>query len=184
MQQADALLRVPRERCQPYWLSKRLETFVATTTRCGADLMQSKRKPGRPTLHGKPGVRYQVHLPPQFANYLRKRGDGSISQGICRLILAQQSKSITIPCSAGMHELNFAMDLLAFLWSRDYEYRLEHPPAWRSLHCYHLYAPTRLKPWPKRCVRHGKYVAPDGKLYCRQHAPEGSKERSDEGAAL
>lgn len=43
-----------------------------------------KRKPGRPSLSGETGQRYQVTIPPTVETKLREYGDGSLSQGIIR----------------------------------------------------------------------------------------------------
>lgn len=44
--------------------------------------MSSKRRPGRPSLTGETGQRYQVTVPPTVADKIRKAGDGSLSAGI------------------------------------------------------------------------------------------------------
>lgn len=44
--------------------------------------MSSKRKPGRPSLTGETGERYQVTIPPTVADKLRASGNGSLSAGI------------------------------------------------------------------------------------------------------
>ena len=45
-----------------------------------------KRGPGRPSFTGETGTRYQVTIPKTIADRLRDYGDGSLSQGIIRLI--------------------------------------------------------------------------------------------------
>lgn len=44
--------------------------------------MSSKRRPGRPSLTGETGQRYQVTVPHTVADKIRKAGDGSLSAGI------------------------------------------------------------------------------------------------------
>jgi hypothetical protein len=46
----------------------------------------SPRKPkrGRPPLHGKAGVRFQIHITVDVERFLRKLGEGSLSAGITR----------------------------------------------------------------------------------------------------
>jgi hypothetical protein len=44
-------------------------------------------KRGRPTLHGEPGQRYQVTIPPKIAKAVRARGAGSLSRGIIAMAL-------------------------------------------------------------------------------------------------
>jgi len=44
----------------------------------------AKRPRGRPSLSGETGERYQVTIPPSIAEKLRRRGKGSLSQGIIK----------------------------------------------------------------------------------------------------
>lgn len=56
---------------------------------------QIKRGPGRPPLSptGEAGKRYQVHLLPSVADKLKAYGDGSISQGIIRLVTKRRIRT-------------------------------------------------------------------------------------------
>lgn len=55
-----------------------------------------ERKRGRPSFTGETGQRYQVTIPPSIEERVREYGDGSLSQGIIRLITKRKRKLTTL----------------------------------------------------------------------------------------